>query len=480
MSAFQHRGVIEGFYGEPWSQADRLWMIERLGAWGMNRYVVAPKNDPLHRGEWRTPYGEQALRDFGELIEAGARAGVEVGFAVSPGLSISYASNTDRRALVDKFKTFQALGSRFLSLALDDVPGELVHEADRTGFESLAHAQVAVVADLLDSLGSDGCFWRLPTAYLGVGPTDYLHVLGDELDPHVEVAWTGRTVVSPSISRDEASLRAATLKRKLLLWDNVPVADGPMCRMLHLGPYGRRDPELAEQVSGILLNPMEQAHASAVALHTAASYLRDPQGYDPEKAWNDALDELGAGDPAAFRSFAQAHRFSPIWPEDRDSELESAFVKLVELLEAGADLVPALEELRARADVRLSTAEQLRKRLLDRALAAEIEPWLVSHEIETRRLDAALVAARELLGEGSRGQKLRALMVMQARLARGPEADKTSYGPRRVRYPQLVSMREDEMSLGRDPALIRERCLVDEVVEFVEDLAIWLLTRTDR
>ena len=480
MSVFLHRGVIEGFYGEPWSHADRLWMIERLGSWGMNRYVYAPKNDPLHRGEWRTAYGEEALRDFAELIEAGARAGVEVGFAVSPGLSISYASIADRRALVDKFKTFQALGARFLSLAFDDVPHELVHESDRASFESLAHAQVAVVADLLDSLGSDGWFWLVPTDYLGVGPTDYLHVLGDELDPHVEVGWTGRTVVSPSISRDEAALRAATLKRKLLLWDNVPVADGPMCRMLHLGPYGRRDPELAEHASGILLNPMEQAHASSVALHTAASYLRDPQGYDPERAWNDALEELGSGDPEAFRSFAYAHRFSAIWFEDRDPELESGFVKLVELLEAGDDLVPALEELRGRVDVRMGAAERLRARLADRVLAAEIEPWLVAHERETRRLNAALEAARALLGGGTRGEKVRALLIMQGRLAREPEADKVSYGPRRVLYPQLVAMQEDEMSLGHDPALIRDRCLVDEIVEFVEDLGIWLLTRTDR
>ena len=43
---FEHRGVVEGFYGEPFRHADRLWLIERLGDWGMNRYVYAPKDDP--------------------------------------------------------------------------------------------------------------------------------------------------------------------------------------------------------------------------------------------------------------------------------------------------------------------------------------------------------------------------------------------------------------------------------------------------
>ena len=63
--AFIHRGVIEGFYGPPYVHADRLWLIERLGAWGMNRYVYAPKDDPLHRAEWRSPYGETTLAECG-------------------------------------------------------------------------------------------------------------------------------------------------------------------------------------------------------------------------------------------------------------------------------------------------------------------------------------------------------------------------------------------------------------------------------
>ena len=88
MSEFIHRGVVEGFYGPPYTHADRLWLLDRLGAWGMNRYVYAPKDDPLHRAQWRDPYPADALREFAELVERGRAAGVEVGFAVSPGLTI--------------------------------------------------------------------------------------------------------------------------------------------------------------------------------------------------------------------------------------------------------------------------------------------------------------------------------------------------------------------------------------------------------
>ncbi len=113
MSVFRHRGVIEGFYGEPWAHEDRLWCIERLGAWGMNRYVHAPKDDPLHRERWRETYPSEMRREFRELVLRGDEHGVQVGFALSPGLSIRYASTDDRRAVRDKLLSFREIGARF-------------------------------------------------------------------------------------------------------------------------------------------------------------------------------------------------------------------------------------------------------------------------------------------------------------------------------------------------------------------------------
>ena len=38
-------GVIEGFYGPPWSRAERLQLFDWLAAWGLNTYLYAPKED---------------------------------------------------------------------------------------------------------------------------------------------------------------------------------------------------------------------------------------------------------------------------------------------------------------------------------------------------------------------------------------------------------------------------------------------------
>ncbi len=446
-------------------------MIERLGRWGMNRYVYAPKNDPLHRDRWREPYPEETVCEFAQLLEHGAAHGVTVAFALSPGLSIRYSSQEDVTQLAEKFRSFRALGARSLALLLDDVPSRLVHEEDRRSFHSLGDAHVSLAAQLREALGPEIAWWLCPTDYLGTGSSEYLETLGAGLDPATEVGWTGRTVCSPSVASEEAAARAAALRRRLLIWDNVPVSDGPMRFMLHLGPYGRRDADLARVVSGVLLNPMQHAHASAVAIRTAALYLADPTRYDAERAWQEALAEIGEGAPRAFALFAEAHRFSPIWPDQRDAALERGLVELRAAL-AGSDGAREVDALRPLCAERLAVTEALEKDLIDRDLAREIEPWLASHRVETQRIQWAVDAIANLLGEGAAATRITALFGLQLRLGSEPEPRHVSYGPRRVLYPQLSSMFEDEMSLGADPALMRARNLADEFVTLAEDLAV--------
>ena len=54
-------GVVEGFYGKPWSAAERVRLFERMKEQKMNCYIYAPKDDEKHRAEWRTSYTENEL-----------------------------------------------------------------------------------------------------------------------------------------------------------------------------------------------------------------------------------------------------------------------------------------------------------------------------------------------------------------------------------------------------------------------------------
>ena len=66
-----NRGVVEGFYGTPWSHETRLSLIDFYGKFKMNVYVYGPKDDPYHSSpNWRLPYPEDEAEDISELIDA--------------------------------------------------------------------------------------------------------------------------------------------------------------------------------------------------------------------------------------------------------------------------------------------------------------------------------------------------------------------------------------------------------------------------
>gem|GEM_PF-1212528 len=473
-SPFRHRGLVEGFYGTPWSHADRLWWVARAGRLGLNTFVVAPKDEPLLGAEWRTPFPPELLERFRELVEAGSRCGVRVGFALSPGLSIRYAEAGERDALFAKFARLEAIGVRFHTLALDDVASELQHPGDRARFRSLAEAQLLLLRELRERLDPASTLWLVPTEYAGLEPSQALARLGEGLPEGVEVAWTGRSVFSPRITSEEVARRAEALGRPLLLFDNVPVTDGPLRILLQLGAYQGRDPGLARHCSGILLNPMQHAHASAVMLGTAAAWMAQPETYQAEASWEAVVEELGAGAPEAFRCFARAHRFGPLSPEDRDLPLEAALRGL-------ADSGPAADRTASQAveallEERLAAAETLRRDLQDRQLLAEIEPWLTAHHDETRRMHAASKALVQLrAADLSELARCLALVRMEGALTRIPQGVVTSYGPRRLLVPQLASMRERNAHFGTDPTLFIDHSLAETWIDFVEEEGLRVL-----
>ncbi len=63
-------GVIEGFYGPPWTTAERHAAFDQMAAWGLDTYLYCPKDDLHHRAIWREPYGDADVATMAALIEA--------------------------------------------------------------------------------------------------------------------------------------------------------------------------------------------------------------------------------------------------------------------------------------------------------------------------------------------------------------------------------------------------------------------------
>ncbi len=68
--AIRYRGVVEGFYGTPWSHNARLRQLQFYGENKMNTYIYGPKDDPYHSSpNWRLPYPEKEAKQLQELVK---------------------------------------------------------------------------------------------------------------------------------------------------------------------------------------------------------------------------------------------------------------------------------------------------------------------------------------------------------------------------------------------------------------------------
>ncbi len=309
-SPFAVRGIVEGFYGVFYTVHERNDLIRFMAKHGYNLYVYGPKNDRWHRERWREPYPADVMAHFASTVATANEVGITFCYAIGPGITICYASEDEFRALTAKARAFYDLGVRAFSLLLDDIAPVFHCEEDRERYGSYGEAHADLCNRLYEWLQAldDTCTLSMcPTDYHGAPPFDaYLHDLGEQLHPAIDVFYTGVQVCSPTIAVEEVAAFAEAVRRPPLIWDNYPVNDLAMSPRMHIGPILGRDPALSGVARGMVANPMNQPEASKVALHTYAAYLRDPRGYEPEAAWEQALREVG-GDKCypALRLFAE-------------------------------------------------------------------------------------------------------------------------------------------------------------------------------
>ena len=160
-------GVIEGFYGRPWTQAQRHRMLDWLQAAGLDTYLYAPKDDLRHRTRWRLPYPAGERERFGELARAARRRGVRVVYGLGPGLDVEHGSDADFRAIIRKLSVLRDSGIRDFVLLFDDIAPRL-NAADRRRFGNEAAAQAWLtnrVAAWLRETDRDAWLAFCPTPY---------------------------------------------------------------------------------------------------------------------------------------------------------------------------------------------------------------------------------------------------------------------------------------------------------------------------
>jgi hyaluronoglucosaminidase len=332
------RGIVEGFYGAPWTHEERLDMIRFCGAERLNSWAYAPKDDPYHRERWRDPYPDSELECTRELAAECARNGVELAYAIAPGLDICYSRDAELEALLAKIEQVRSAGVRHFQLLWDDVEHALhcpEDEALYRGEERPTGAAQAVFSNrVAKAVEQPGPLVVCPMAYAGTGDGEYRRSFAPRLDPGIVLYWTGPEVVSHGITREELDMSVRRYAdHEHLLWDNYPVNDWAP-EVFYLGPLRGRDPRLAGgRLHGTMANPMVQPVPSKLALATVADWAGDPWSYDPLDSYERALRAYGAEVVDALRKLAR----DPV-----DVAAPADLPALVEALAPGVDASSAV------------------------------------------------------------------------------------------------------------------------------------------
>ena len=382
-----YRGTVEGFYGDPWSHADRIEQLRFYGKMKMNTYIYGPKDDPYHSSpNWRKPYPEKEAAQIKDLVKEAAANKVDFVWAIHPGLDIKW-TDEDRMNVLNKFGMMYDLGVRSFAVFFDDISGEGA-KADKQ-------------ADLLNFLQKEFIEKKEGVSPLIMCPTeynrawagsDYLDVLGKTLDPAIHVMWTGNSVIH-DITLEGQEWVNKRIQRPSYVWWNFPVSD--YCRdHLLMGPSYGLDPNAIHAMSGFVANPMERAEASKVALYGVADYAWNMKAYHPESDFAEA--------PEAFQTFCEnncdpgpnGHRYR------RDESVRNAGYAGAFLLDFrqhryNADAADQMNRLFAEIAAAPAAIETSR----NKALIDEIKPWLMQFHLLGKAGQAAIRTAEAGQGQ---------------------------------------------------------------------------------
>ncbi len=285
-------GIIEGFYGPPWSWAERRQVVQILAPHGYRNYWYAPKADAFLRRRWSEPHPDPVASELSDFARFCNEQGVRFGVGLSPFEVFNNFDDAAKAALAGKLAALDRLGITDLAILFDDMKSDT---------PDLAARQAEIIHWVAERSGA-GQLTVCPSYYsddpvldrvFGQRPEHYLEDLGRALEPSVQVFWTGEEVCSREISPGHLQRVSEALGRKPVLWDNYPVNDGDrMSRHLHLRGFTGRPAANSAYIAGHAINPALQPTLTTIpAITLARSYGQGP-GYQYGQAFHRAAEEV--------------------------------------------------------------------------------------------------------------------------------------------------------------------------------------------
>jgi len=285
-------GIIEGYYGKPWTWAEREETVARLAPHGYRFYLYAPKSDPYLRRRWQEPHPDDVGDRLRSLAKKCRQAGMRFGIGLSPYELYEKFDAEARETLGRKLAFFDDFAVPDLAILFDDMRGDS---------PDLARRQIEIVHWARERTAATRMI-VCPTYYsddpvldraFGARPRGYIEQMGEGLDSGIEIFWTGEEVISRQFSPGHIERVTRQLKRKPFLWDNYPVNDGQrMSQYLHLRGFTGRPASLQDAIAAHGINPMLQPTLNRIPALTLADSYRLGDAYQYGESFRKAAVEV--------------------------------------------------------------------------------------------------------------------------------------------------------------------------------------------
>lgn len=393
----QSRGLVEGYYGYPYSVAVKKDLMRFMMRMKMNTYMYGAKSDVYHSQKWEAPYPatltpqqvknglltQDMIRDIAKTSQD---TKVNFIWAIHPGNSFVGDANVVNR-IMNKYSRMYELGVRQFAVFVDDV-GVPKSEADcKTNADHLTALQAAIDKKWNNASASPEARVRplhfVPQVYTlsWVGEADrkrFYNALSKTPDK-ITIYITGWGVWTVPNSNDLDVVRKE-LQRPAAWWWNYPCNDNADGQIYPSDMYynffempavdnNAKMPKQLEHGLGIVSNPMQEGEVAKTALFSVADYAWNNAAFDNMKSWNASFSRI-------LSSLEQQQAYKTIIPYLRWNDAEDMQQAIARFKSGKTDKMKQLVE-------RLLPAAETMLRLKDssveneRLLYNDLAPWLL-------------------------------------------------------------------------------------------------------
>lgn len=410
------RGIIEGYYGVPYSAEVTKDLFRFMARYKMNTYMYGAKSDPYHSRYWAEPYPTEISEEqknigflsqdmLREITEVSHATKVNFIWAIHPGVAFTDAADENVNSrIMDKFESMYGLGVRQFGVFVDDVG---VPYDDPT---------LKLCADRLTDLQNRiDARWNVS----GAAPSDTVKPLNyvpqlyayswtsrdnarkffkslSATPDKINIYITGRAVWTVPNNEDLDVVRDF-LGRSTGWWWNYPCNDNDMTKLFPMDIYSNfRDErhidnmarlEALKDERTLIINPMQQGEISKITLFSVADYSWNNNAFNNERSWSASLAAVvGKENKASLRLLAPYLRYF-----DTDAlKLEVNYYK--ESVKEGHPRPGALIEKLSAVNTACHALKAMKDsdKESDRLFYNDIRPWLLKLEAMTAEAVALL------------------------------------------------------------------------------------------